>query len=409
MRGDGTGVAIVGVGITKHGFFPGRDWKDLVVESSYAAIEDAGVDPGAIDAGFVSVTLPETFEQQNLGPIAADELGLSPTGFTQVVAACAGGGHALDAGVSMIASGRATLVLAVGVEKQSDAMATPDSMLHYLDAELEAPAGFDYVDSMALMHDRYREKYRVGDAAIAQWAVQDRWYAQRNPVAIDHGRRDLSIDEVLSSPAVSAPITRAACGRACDGSSAVLLAPTDALPSTAKHPVLLAGSAHASGPNALASKFGYARPSGASAGSPNDLAEAVPTSEAARRAYHTARISPADIDVVQVHDCFTIMGPLHLEGLGIFPKGKAALAVADGATALGGRCPANTDGGRIGLGHPTGTTGLNVAVESVFQLRGAAGERQVDDAQVAVCQSMGGNNTTSAVAVLRRMDSAGAA
>lgn len=393
---DGTGVAIVGAAITRHGFFPARDWKDLVVESAFTALEDARVAPEDIDAGFVSVSLPETFEQQNLGAIAADELGLAPAAFSQVNAACAGGTVALRNGVAAIASGMARVVLVVGVEKVSDAAATADSMLHFPDAEYEAPAGFDYVDLMALMHDRYVRKYGATHEAIAQWVVQDRWYARLNPKAVDHGRAELTVSQVLDSPMVSRPITRAACGRACDGSSAVVLMSRQDAPAGCE-PVEIAGIAQATAPNTLAAKFGHPGSAGA------DIAEAVPTAAAAKDAYAQAGVEPQHIGLAQVHDCFSVMGALHLEGLGIFPSGKAAAAVADGETALDGRCPTNTDGGRIGLGHPTGATGISVAVESALQLRGRCGDRQVPGADLAVCQSMGGSNATSAVAVLRRL------
>lgn len=386
-------VAVAGVGMTRHGFHADRAWKDLVVESACQAIDDAEVDPGQIDGGQVSVTLPETFEQQNLGPIVADELGLSPAPFGQVVGACAGGLMAIQAGVRMIQSGHHDCVLVCGVEKVSDTTATPDSMLTYLDAVYESPAGFDFVDSMALMHARYMDLHEVAPEAIAAFVVQDRWYASRNPNAVDRGRPEIDVDAVLGSGWVSAPITRAACGRACDASSAVVLMRADR---AAEGSPVIAGIAQTTGPNGLAAKFdlpGF---------SDGDIARAVPTARAAEAAFREAGIAPEDVDVAQVHDCFSIMGVLHLEGLGIFPRGKAALAVAAGETALDGRCPTNTDGGRIGLGHPTGTTGINVTVESVMQLRGRAGERQVDDPRVAVCQAMGGNNATSSVAVLQR-------
>ncbi|WP_328349547.1 thiolase family protein [Streptomyces sp. NBC_00445] len=392
---DGTGVVIAGAAITRHGFFPARDWKDLVVESAFSALEDAHLDAGDITDGFVSVSLPETFEQQNLGAVAADELGLAPRAFSQINAACAGGTVALRSAVAALASGMARAVLVIGVEKVSDTASTADSMLHFPDAEFEAPAGFDYVDLMALMQDQYMRKYGATHEAIAQWVVQDRWYATRNPNAVDHGRPELTVPQVLNSPMVSRPITRAACGRACDGSSAVVLMVREDAPGACE-PVEIAGIAQATGPNVLAAKFGHPASAGA------DIAEAVPTAVAAKAAYAQAGIGPQHIDLAQVHDCFSVMGALHLEGLGIFPTGKAAAAVADGETALEGRCPANTDGGRIGLGHPTGATGISVAVESAFQLRGRCGERQVPDADIAVCQSMGGSNATSAVAVLRR-------
>jgi acetyl-CoA C-acetyltransferase len=389
-------VAVAGIGSTKHGFFPELGWRDLVVAAAYDAIDDSGIDPDEIDGGYVAITAPETIEQQNLGPIVAEELALTPEPFTQVVAACAAGLIALRAGADMIASGRHRCVLVVGVEKISDTTATAESMMAYPDQDFETPLGFDFVDHTALMLKRYLERYGQTQEAIAQFAVQDRWYAQRNPKAVDYGRPSLSVADVLAAPIASRPFTGAEIAKACDGASAVLLMASDDVRRRADVTVEIAGIAQATGPNVLGSRFGWP------GFGKYDIAEALATDAAAARAYKEAGLAPEDVDFAEVHDCFDFMGVLQLEALGIFPRGRGATAVAAGETALDGRCPACTDGGRISLGHPTGATGINVVVEAVVQMRGDAGERQVPRPDVAVCQSMGGNNATSAVAVLRR-------
>lgn len=390
-------VAVAGIGNTKHGFFPDLGWRDLVVSAAYDAIEDAGIDPDEVDGGYVAITAPETIEQQNLGPIVADELALTPQPFTQVVAACAGGLIALRAGVDMIASGRHRCVLVVGVEKISDTTATAESMLAYPDQDFETPLGFDFVDHTALMLKRYLERYGQTQESIAQYAVQDRWYAQRNPKAVDHGRPSVSVADVLAAPIASRPFTGAEIAKACDGASAVvLMAADDVRRRRADVVVEIAGIAQATGPNVLGSRFGWP------GFGKHDIAEALATDAAAAWAYAEADLTPDDVDFAEVHDCFDFMGVLQLEALGIFPRGKGAAAVAAGETAVDGRCPACTDGGRISLGHPTGATGINVVVEAVVQMRGDGGDRQIPRADVAACQSMGGNNATSAVAVLRR-------
>jgi acetyl-CoA C-acetyltransferase len=368
-----------------------------VVEAAYAAIEDAQIDPDQIDGGYVSITAPETIEQQNLGPIVADELGLTPRPFTQVVAACAGGLIALQAAVDMIASGRHRCVLVVGVEKISDTMATGESMQAYPDQDFETPLGFDFVDMTALMLRRYLERYGQSQAAIARFAVQDRWYAQRNPKAIDFGRPSVSVEEVLAAPMAAYPFTGAEIAKACDGASALVVMATSDAKANHGVPVQIAGIAQATGPNVFGSKFGWP------GFGDHDIAEALATDDAASLAYAAGEISPADVDFAEVHDCFDFMGVLQLEALGIFPRGKGASAVGAGETALDGRCPACTDGGRLSMGHPTGATGINVVLEAVVQMRGEAGDRQVPKRDVAVCQSMGGNNATSCVAVLKRI------
>ncbi len=124
---------------------------------------------------------------------------------------------------------------------------------------------------------------------------------------------------------------------------------------------------------------------------------------AAEEAYNMADCTPKDIDLANVHDCFPPNAILQLEGLGLFPVGKGAEAVLNGEIAINGKMPTNTDGGRHSLGHPTGTTGINSILEAVNQMRGICGERQVKKADTAICESMGGNNATQSVTILRRI------
>ncbi len=190
-------VAIVGVGITKHSFFPEKSWRRMVFESAYAALDDARMEPGEIEGGFISVTAPEICEQQNMGALVADELGMVPSGFSQIVQACAGGAVGLRNACMMIMSGMFKRVLVVGIEKISDSMATAEVLLGNLDVEYEYPLGYDYIDMMALMQTRYMSKYKVSERPFAQVAVQDRWYATKNPKAIDYGRPETNIKEIL--------------------------------------------------------------------------------------------------------------------------------------------------------------------------------------------------------------------
>jgi acetyl-CoA C-acetyltransferase len=391
-----TRVAIVGVGITKHGFFPRWGWKQMVVEACYEALSDANMEAGEIDTGFISVTAPEIEEQQNMGAIAADELGMAPSGFAQIVSACAGGGVGLQYAVQAIKSGTYRRAIVVGIEKISDCTSTAEALLGNVDVEFEYPLGYDYIDIMALMETRYMSKYGTSLEPFGQFAVQDRWYANRNPKAVDFGRPEISLRDVLESPMISWPITAAACARACDGSSALVLVPERDAKKYNSTPIYVDGVSLKTGPTYVGSKFGYPGIEG------YDISETPTTMAAAKEAYKQAKICPSDINLAQVHDCFTINGVIQLEALGVFPLGKGASAVGAGETSLDGKCPTNTDGGRIGLGHPTGTTGVNMLVECVYQMRGQARERQVKTPEVAVCQTMGGTNAAVVVSVLRR-------
>lgn len=389
-------IAIVGVGVTKQGFFPEKSWKDLVSETCFEAFDEIKMDPGEIDAGFISVTVPEIFEGVNIGPMVADYLGIVPVGFVQINNACAGGISGLRMAVFAVASGLYKRVLVTGVEKVSDCCATAEMTNVGPDWEYESVYGYDFTDFMALMETRYMTKYKVGREGFAQFAVQNRWYAKRNPKAIDFARGPITREDVLESPWISEPVSALECARACDGASAVIVVPASDARRYTDSPVYVDGISLRSGPQYIGNKIGYPGYQG------YELSESFSTMEAAKEAYAMAEIAPEQVNFAQVHDCFTINAIVQLEGLGIFPFGKGAKAVLAGETAIDGKCPTNTDGGRMGFGHPTGATGLITVVESVIQMRGMAGERQIPKADVAVCNAMGGSNASLGVAVLRR-------
>lgn len=388
-------VAIVGVGQTKHGFFPRRTWKDLVVESCYEAFKDARMDPGEIQTGFISITMPEVLEQENMGAVASDQLGISPVGLTQVVAACAGGGAGLNWGTLAVASGEYDRVLVVGVEKMTDAMST-ETMSNNTDSDYEYTYGYHFQQMAALQQVRYMNKYSAPQECFEMWPVHMRWYGRRNPKANHYGRPDMTLKDVQNTPWITWPVRTAMCAIACDASSAVVLVPAEDAKSYSDTPVYVDGVGLATGPAYHAGRFHYP------GFEQYDIAESFPTIMAGKQAYKMSGCTPEDIDFAQVHDCYPSNAIIQLEALGLFPYGKGAEAVLHGEIAIDGRLPCNTDGGRHALGHPTGTTGINTMVEAVNQMRGICGERQVKKADVAICEAMGGNNATQSVAILRR-------
>lgn len=387
-------VAIVGVGQTMHGFFPHRTWKDMVVESSYQALKDANMDPGEIQTGFVSVTMPENIEQENIGAVVSDQLGLSPVGFVQVVAACAGGGVGVRLGTIAVASGIYDRILVVGFEKVSDA--SVEGMSNSADSDYEYTYGYHFMVMSAFQQTRYMHKYGAKPECFEMWPVYMRWYGRRNPKAIDYGRPDMSLEDIKRTPWITWPLRTSMCSKACDASSAVIIVPADDARKYTDTPVYIDGVGLATGPAYHTSRFNYP------GFEQYDISESFTTMAAAEEAYKMAECRPDDIDFASVHDCFPPNAVLQLEALGLFPIGKAAEAVLNGEVTLDGKMPTNTDGGRHSLGHPTGTTGINIIIEAVNQMRGVCGERQVKKADVAICETMGGNNATQSVTILRR-------
>jgi len=392
----GKRVAIVGTGLTKFGFFPEKSYKDLVVEACYDAFQDARMDPGEIETGWFSITMPEILEQENLGSAVADTLGIAPAGIGQVVAACAGGGVGVRAGYWAVASGLYKKVLVTGVEKISDVIGTAEAMSPSHEADFEYLYGSHSVTSFALMQSSYEKKYNCRRDDFAHWPAQARWYGNRNPKAVEYKRGDMTVEQVLKAPWLTKPINAVSTGKACDGSSALILVPAEEAYKYSDAPVFIDGISFMTAPPYIASRFSYPGYSGI------DISQSQATIKAAEEAYKMAGIKSADIDFAQVHDCFPVNAAIQLEGLGIFPEGKGSAAIAAGEAALDGKCPTCTDGGRHSMGHPTGATGIAMMIESVMQMRGLAGERQVRKADIAVHQTTGGSNAASVVTVLRR-------
>jgi len=186
---------------------------------------------------------------------------------------------------------------------------------------------------------------------------------------------------------VAAPLRLLHCSPVSDGAAAVLLCPLDQARKYTDHPVRIAGSGMATSPMALADR--------------KDPAVLGAVRLSAERAYKMAGIGPGDVQVAEVHDCFTIAEICCIEALGFVDRGRGGDAARSGFTALGGRVPVNTSGGLKSKGHPVGATGVAQAIEIFEQLRGEAGDRQVKGARVGLAQNMGGSGASSVVHVLR--------
>lgn len=392
----GRRVAVVGVGQTKHGFFRDRTWKEMVVESCYEALKDARMDPGEIQTGFFSITMPEILEQENLGAAVADQLGICPAGFTQLSAACAGGGAGIRLGVLSIASGVYDKVLVTGIEKISDSIQATEPMANVSDPDYEYTWGFNFSAMAALSQMRYMHTFGAKQECFEMWPIIMRWYGRRNPKALDYNRPEMTLEDVRSSPWISWPVRYATCAKACDGSSAVVLTTEEIARKYSDTPIYVDGIGLATGPVYQTARFNYPE------WDEFDICANHTTVMAADEAYKMADCRPEDIDFAQIHDCFAPNAIIQLEALQLFPVGKAAEAVLHGEVAIDGRIPVNTDGGRFSLGHPTGTTGINIIVEATNQMRGKCADRQVKKPDVAMCQAMGGQNATEFCAILRR-------
>ncbi len=377
-------VAIIGVGMTKWGELWEKSLRTIFVETSLLAMDDAGVDH--VDSMYIGSMSSGLFVgQEHLGSLLADYLGQKPIPAARVESACASGGLALRLGFIEVASGMSDIVLVAGVEKMTDL--NPNEATYALgtaaDQEYEGYHGITFPGLYALIAKAHMERYGTTREQLAMVAVKNHENGSHNPLAQFPFR--ITLEAVLNSPLVADPLRVLDCSPITDGAAAVVLAPVEVAKKLKKPVVKIIGSGHATDSIALAQR--------------EDITWLESTYQAARKALAMAGKKIEEINVFEVHDCFTIAEILVIEALGLVDKGKGGQAVEAGLTKLDGRFPVNPSGGLKAKGHPVGATGVAQAIEIVKQLRGEAGARQVKAARFGLTQNMGGTGGSSVVHV----------
>jgi len=239
-----------------------------------------------------------------------------------------------------------------------------------------------------LMARRHMYEFGTTEEQMAMVAVKNHSNACMNPCAQYHMK--ITVENVLKSPPVVLPLKLLDCSPITDGAACVVVAPAEKARKMDRVPVLVAGTGQASDTISLHSR--------------QSLTGLRATVEAARMAYKMAGVGPNDIDVAEVHDCFTIAEIMAIEDLGFCKKGEGGKLTEEGQTEIGGRIPVNTSGGLKGKGHPVGATGIAQVVEIVQQLRGEAGKRQVKGAEIGLTHNVGGTGGTAVVHIFKRGD-----
>jgi acetyl-CoA C-acetyltransferase len=382
-------VAIIGVGCTRVGEHWSRSLVDLFSEAALASIEDGRAPE--IDAVFVGNMFSGfAVHQEHLGSLLADSVGLSGCSAVKVEAACASGGVAMHQGFTAVASGMADFVLVGGVEKMTDTSVpvTLDALMMAENREYSASSGITFTGLNALVARLYMEKFGATQEEIASFAVNGHRNAVNNEFA--QFRSSITVEQVLRSALVADPLHVLDCCGIGDGAAAAVLCPLDRAREFCDTPVEVAASSVATNVLSLCER--------------DDPLSFDATRRASSRSFHAARLSPRDVDVLEVHDAFTIVGVLSLEALGFAAVGEGARFASSGGIALDGAIPTNTFGGLKARGHPVGATGIYQIVELFWQLTGRAGKNQVDGARIGVAQNVGGVDSTSAVHILRRVD-----
>jgi acetyl-CoA C-acetyltransferase len=379
-------VAVIGVGMMKWGELWEKSMRDIFVEAALNAIEDAGVD--RIDSMHVGCMSSGLFVgQEHLGALLADYLGVCPIPAARVESACASGGVAFRTGLMEVAAGMSEIVLVGGVEKMTDVSGggATFALSTAADQEYEVYNGVTFPGLYAMIARAHMEKYGTTRKQLAMVSVKNHENGAKNPHA--QYRMKVTPDQVVNSVMIADPLTILDCSPITDGAAAVVICPLDlAKKISKKPPVRVTASALATDAIAIHQR--------------KDVTRLAAAEVAAQKAYRMAGVKPAEIDLVEVHDCFTIAEICAIEALGLVEPGKGGPATEAGETAIGGRIPVNPSGGLKSKGHPVGATGVAQICEVVSQLRSEAGERQVKGAKRGLTQNMGGTCASSVVHIL---------
>ncbi|MBN1169998.1 thiolase domain-containing protein [Candidatus Micrarchaeota archaeon] len=381
-------VAIIGAGMTKFGEEWEKGFRELVVEAGIRALDDAGISGEKIDAGYIgTMASGRLIGQEHIGGLLADYMGLNPIPITRVEGACASGSLALRQGFMAVASGMKDVVVVGGVEKMTDLgiTAVSDILGGAGDQEWELFLGATFPAIYALMARRHMTEFGTTEEMLAAASVKNHKHGAKNKYA--QFPHEITMEQVLNSKMIADPLKVLDCSPISDGAAGVILVPLDHAASYSKKPVEIIATAQASDSIALHSR--------------ETLSGLRATQVAAKKAFEMAKMTPKDIDLAEVHDCFSIAEIMAIEDLGFFEKGKGGPATLEGKTSLEGDIPINTSGGLKACGHPVGATGVKQAVECVWQLRGEAEGRQVKDAHVALSHNVGGSGATAVVHIYK--------
>lgn len=379
-------VAAIGIGQTKVDEHWDKSLRALAGEAALAAMLDAQVD--RVDQIIVGNMLSGVANSQSqLGSMVADWIGQRFTDAVKIETACSSGGAAFRAGYLTVASGEVDAALVVGVEKMTDSPGNEitAALATAADASWEVDHGVSFVGLNALIMKRYMHEYGWKGIDFAEFAINAHANAVHNPFA--RFRKPISESRFINSPMICDPINLMDASPIGDGAAAIVLVAADILPA-GQSKIVVAGSTAATDSIAIHNRK-----------APLWLSAAE---KSAKEAYHQAGIGPEDIDVFEYHDAFTIMATLSLEACGFAPPGKGPELAKNGEIGIDGRIPVATRGGLKARGHPVGATGVYQLVEVIQQLRGEAGETQVEQHEFGMAQNIGGSGSNIVTHILKQ-------
>ena len=385
-------ICIIGIGWTAFGEQFTRSYDQLAADAAHEAIRDAGVALHQIDAAWLGTAFPEAgVYKGRSGMDLAEPLGLFNIPITRVSNYCATGAEAIRGAVNSLLAGECSVALAVGVEKLRDR--SPQESIVKMMVEMGHPfyqKGFTAAGTFAMYASRHFKEYGVTREDLALVSVKNHSHATMNPKA--HHRKEVTVEQVLKSPMVAEPLTVMDSCPTTDGAAAVILVRAEDAQKFTGTPVFIKGLG-------ISVSSGWDLPY---FDATNDLLSFQATKVAAKKAYAEADIDrPVEqIDLIELHDCFSIVELLTYEDLGLCERGASKDFIRAGATKRDGDIPVNVSGGLLSCGHPVGATGIRMVCEVTEHLRGTVGARQIPNARVGLTHNIGGPGAVASVIIL---------
>ena len=380
-------VAIVGVGQSVFSRSCGVSIRELCFDAFKEAMEGLDITNKDIDAS-ITCSAPEYDKQRTPSGLISEYLELTPKPAFYVESVCSSSTTGLRVAWSLIKSGLHKVVAVVGFQKMSELSSrdAAERMGRGADIIYESPFGITMPSGYALYARAHMARYGTTEEQLAKVRVKNASYGAKNTKATY--RKALTLDEVLQSAMITSPLKMFDCCANADGSSCIIVASADIARRVTKIPIWIVGIGAATDTMSMSGR--------------KSLTGLTCAQDSAKQAYKMAGVKPQDIDVAEVHDCFTISEILAYEDLGFAKPGEGVRLIEEKQTYADGRIPVNVDGGLLSKGHPIGATGGSQMRTIVRQLRGEADEAQVKDAEIGLVHNIGGVGQYGNVIILRR-------
>ncbi len=380
-------VAIIGAGQTVFSRKCGVSVRELCFEAFKEAMQNLDITADDIDAS-ITCSAPEYDKQRTPSGLISEYLELTPKPAFYVESVCSSSSTGLRVAWSLIKAGLHRVVAVIGFQKMSEISSreAAERMGRGADIIWESPFGITMPSGYAMYARAHMATYGTTEEQLAKIRVKNSHYGAQNPKATY--RKELSLEDILASDPVANPLKVFDCCANADGASCIIIASSDVAKNVSGIPIWIVGLGAATDTMTMSGR--------------KMLTGLRCTQEAAKQAYQMAGIGPQDIDVAEVHDCFTIAELMAYEDLGFAKPGEGVRLIEERQTYADGKIPVNVDGGLLSKGHPIGATGGSQIRTIVRQLGGAATEVQVKDAEIGLVHNIGGVGQYGNVTILRR-------